>query len=736
MVKKNFKLVGMHCASCANTVESAIKKLPGVVSANVNFASETLYVEFDEKTSDAEKIVEAVKRSGFRANAGTENKDIFTESKETSEGQKLKNRFILSLLFGLPVVYLATAPLFGLPLPELGMKMTALIQLTISTIIMALNAPLYVSGLRGLVNRNPNMDSLIEIGTVAAYFYSLVISLLVWFSPGYSADHLYFESAVMILIFITLGKYLETKAKGKTSDAIKKLIGLQPKNATLIVEGRQKTIPISDVKTGDLVFIRPGQMFPIDGIVVEGISSVDEKAITGESMPVVKKPGDMVIGSTTNKVGALTVRATKVGKNTVLAQIIKIVEEAMGSKAPIQLIADKAAYYFVPAILSIATLAFVVWLILGEPFTFALTVFISVLIIACPCSLGLATPTAVMVGSGLAAKRGILVKNGKALEIASIVDTVVFDKTGTLTVGEPKVCDIIDGKNTDKILKLAAALEMNSEHPLASAIVSQAKHKKLEIPKVRDFIAIPGKGISATFRAKPLLFGSKILMADNKIDIANFNKSLSDLENQGKTVMILAYDGKAAGLIAVADVLKKNSKDAVSALQKMGKTVIMISGDNEKAAKAIAKNAGIENVFAEVLPQEKASKIKKLQKEGHIVAMVGDGINDAPALAQSDLGIALGSGTDIAIETGDMVLIKDNLNDVVEAIKLSAFTLKKIKQNLFWAFFYNALGVPIAAGILYPFTGWLLNPMWAAGAMSISSISVVLNSLSIKNYKG
>lgn len=735
MVKTTFKLSGLHCASCATAIERAVKILPGVKSANVNFVNETLYVEFNKKLTDGEKIILAVKKSGFKAEKQTEGEKKMAEISDKTESKQLKNRFLFSLLLGFPVIYMTVSPLLGLPSPNLELKISVLIQLAISTAIIFVNAPLYLSGLRGLISRNPNMDSLIEIGTATAYFYSLAISFLIWFSNGYSAVRLYFESAVMILIFISLGKYLEAEAKGKTSEAINKLIGLQPKNATIVINGQFKTIPISEVKYGDLVLVKPGQIIPVDGIVSEGISSVDEKAVTGESMPAVKKPGDTVIGSTTNKVGTLTIKATKVGKDTVLAQIIRIVEEAMGSKAPIQLIADKAAYYFVPIILSAAILSFAVWMALGESFAFALSVFIAVLVIACPCTLGLATPTAVIVGSGLAAKIGILVKNGKALEIASKIDTVVFDKTGTLTVGEPKVTDIFEEKSSDKVLKLAAALEINSEHPLAAAIVSEAKRKNLEIPKVREFQAAPGKGISAAFRGKQLLFGSKKFMTEHRIEIKALEQKISTLENQAKTVMVLAYNGKAAGLIAVSDVLKKNSKDAVLALKKMGKTVIMVSGDNKNAAIVIAKDAGIDNVFAEVLPQKKAEKIKKLQKQGHVVAMVGDGINDAPALAQSDLGIALGSGTDIAIETGDMVLIKDNLNDVVEAIRLSAFTLNKIKQNLFWAFFYNILGVPVAAGILYPFTGWLLNPMWAAAAMSLSSVSVVLNSLSIKRYK-
>jgi len=735
MVKNTFKVSGMNCASYAASIERAIKKIPGVASASVDFSNGKLYAEFDEKSATAEKIIKTIKEIGFNAKMIADRKENSIENKKQFENETLKRRFVLSFMLGLPAIYMSASPLIGLPVPAFEMKVLALAQFFISTAIMSLNAPLYASGFRGLISRKPNMDSLIEIGTVAAYLYSASILLLAWFSPGHSAGHLYFESVTMILIFISLGKYLEAAAKAKTSDAIKELIGLQPKSATVIVGGFQKTMPVSEVKTGDLIFVRPGQKFPVDGIVSEGLSSVDERAITGENMPLIKKPGDIVIGATTNQVGALTVRATKVGKNTVLSQIIATVREAMESKAPIQLIADRAAYYFVPGILVIAILALVVWLALGKSFAFALTAFISVLVIACPCVLGLAAPTAVIVGSGLAAKIGILVKNGKALEIASKIDTVIFDKAGTLTVGEPEVTDIFDEKSSDKILKLAAALEMNYEHPLAAAIVSEAKRRNLEIPKVREFQAAPGKGISAAFRGKPLLFGSKKLMAERRIEIKALEQKISALENQGKTVMILAYNGKAAGLIAVSDVLKKNSKDAVLALKKMGKTVIMVSGGNKSAAIAIAKEAGIENVFAEVLPREKSEKIKKLQKQGHVVAMVGDGINDAPALAQSDLGIALGSGTDIAIETGDMVLIKDNLNDVVEAIRLSAFTLNKIKQNLFWAFFYNILGVLIAAGVLYPFTGWLLNPMWAAAAMSLSSVSVILNSLSIKRYK-
>jgi Cu+-exporting ATPase len=737
MAKTIFNLSGMHCVSCAQNIEKGLKNETGIASATVNFASEKLYVDFDAGKTSAERIIRLVEELGYEASESQDGQKVEEiESREKKESEILKNRFSLTLLLGLPVIYFMLAGIFPLPMPTLSLKLTALIQFAIATAVMALNAPIYVSGLKSLLKRTPNMDSLIETGTVAAYFYSLTISLLIWLAPNYQAGPIYFESAVMILVFISLGKYLESNALHRTSDAIRNLIGLQPKTASILVNGNLRQIPAAELKIGDLVVVKPGEKIPTDGIVVDGLSAVDEKAITGESMPVVKKKGDAVIGATINKVGTLTFKTTKVGNDTVLAQIIKIVEAAMGSKAPIQLLADKVSYYFVPTILSVATLAFFAWFLLGQSFTFALTVFVSVLIIACPCTLGLAIPTAVMVGTGLAAKRGILIKNGKALEIANKVNIVVFDKTGTLTVGEPKVTDIAGGKDADKILKLAAALEINSEHPLASAIIKEAKLRNLEIPKVKDFEALPGKGVSAILRAKPLLLGSRKLMADRKIDLAALDHAIASLENQGKTVMILAYDSKAAGLIAVADTLKKTSKEAVAKLAKMGKTVVMLSGDNKRVADAIAKEAGIQKVIAEVLPQEKAAEIKKLQNEGNIVAMVGDGINDAPALALADLGIALGSGTDIAIETGDMVLLKDNLNDVPAAMELSAYTLKKIKQNLFWAMFYNVLGVPIAAGILYPFTGLLLNPMIAAAAMSFSSVSVVLNSLSMKEYKG
>jgi len=631
------------------------------------------------------------------------------------------------------------------------------------------------------------MDSLIFIGTAVAYFYSLTITVLMFLGTKTEA-HLYYESAALILVFISLGKYLEAITKGKTSEAIKKLIGLQPKEATIlkilnsksailnkfkIQNSKFKTedyeeikVPIEKVQIDDIVIVKPGEKIPVDGIVIDGHSSVDEKAITGESIPVEKKKGDEVIGATINKTGVLKFKATRVGKDTMLAQIIKIVEQAMGSKAPIQLLADKVSFYFVPTVIGIAILVFAIWLLFGQPLAFALTVFVAVLIIACPCALGLATPTAVMMGTGLAAKYGILIKSGKALEIARDVNIVIFDKTGTLTKGEPAVTDILSVTEIrnpkseilnkskienpkslkDLILQIAASLEKNSEHPLAEAIVKKAKEEKLELFEVNNFQAIPGHGVSAEINGKKILFGTRKLMFDNQIDPSFIEEKMIALEDQGKTAMILAQTpirneisngaGKnIIGIIAVADTLKEYAKEAVEMLHKMGKEVAIITGDNKRVGQAIAKLVGIDRVLAEVLPQDKAAKIKKLQSEGNVVAMVGDGINDAPALAQADLGIALGSGTDVAMETGEIVLIKDDLRDVIAAINLSKYTLNKIKQNLFWAFLYNIVGIPLAAGVLYPFTGWLLNPAIAAAAMAFSSLSVVSNALLMKRYK-
>ena len=728
----------MHCASCAANIENTLKKEGGIKSVNVNFVSEKLYLEFNPIEINISKIQKIIENLGYKIKQESleEIHDHYKEIKD-QEIQILKKRFLLSLIFSLPIIYIVMGDMVGLPIPMFFENYGMIFQFFLTTAVITACFNIWTSGFKNLLRLSPNMDSLIFIGTAVAYFYSLIISILIFLDKEIDA-HLYYESAALILVFISLGKYLEAITKGKTSEAIKKLIGLQPKEAIIIKNNEEIKIPVSEIKVGDIILVKPGEKIPVDGIVIDGYSAVDEKAITGESIPVEKEKGDEVIGATINKTGVLKFKATRVGKDTMLSQIIKIVEEAMGSKAPIQLLADKVSFYFVPTVIVIAILSFLIWLLIGKPLAFALMIFVSVLIIACPCALGLATPTAVMIGTGLAANKGILIKNGKALEIARDVNIVIFDKTGTLTKGEPIVTDIIEIQNYNlksKILQLASSVEKNSEHPLAQAIVNKAKEENINFLEVKNFKAIPGQGVLAEIDGKKVLLGTRKLMIDNQIDPNLVEEKMITLENQGKTAMILAEDKEIIGIIAVADTLKNYSKEAVEMLHKMGKKVGIITGDNKRVGEAIAKQLGIDKVLAEVLPQQKAAEIKKLQSEVNIVAMVGDGINDAPALAQADLGIALGSGTDIAMETGEIVLIKDDLRDVITAIDLSKYTLRKIKQNLFWAFFYNVLAIPVAAGVLYPIWGFLLNPILAALAMAFSSVSVVLNSLLMKRYK-
>jgi len=739
MEKTILKISGMHCASCAANIENTLRKEEGIKSANVNFAAEKLYLEFDPVEISIARIQKIIEKLGYKATEEIIEEEMHDHHKEAKaqEIQKLKKRFILALIFSLPIIYMAMGEMIGLPMPIIFKNYGIIIQFILTTLVIVSCFNIWTSGFKNLLRFSPNMDSLIFIGTAVSYFYSLIISVLMFWGIKTEA-HLYYESAALILVFISLGKYLEALTKGKTSEAIKKLIGLQPKEATVIKNGKEIKIPISQVKVGDIILVKPGEKVPVDGIVIDGYSGVDEKAITGESIPVEKKKGDEVIGGTLNKTGVLKFKATRVGKDTMLSQIIKIVEEAMGSKAPIQLLADKVSFYFVPAVIGIAILAFVIWLLFGQPLSFAITILVSVLIIACPCALGLATPTAVMMGVGLGAQNGILIKSGKALEIARDVNIVIFDKTGTLTRGEPSVTDVIKVKNgvdENYILQIAASVEKNSEHPLAQAIVNKAREEKVNFSEVKNFQAIPGHGVSADLENKKILFGTRKLITDNQINSSLIEEKMIALEDQGKTAMILAQDKEIIGIIAVADTLKEYAKEAVEMLHKMGKKVAIITGDNKRVGQAIAKLVGIDRVLAEVLPQEKSAEIKKLQSEGNVVAMVGDGINDAPALVQADLGIALGSGTDVAMETGEIVLIKDDLRDVITAIDLSKYTLNKIKQNLFWAFFYNIVGIPLAAGILYPFTGWLLNPVIAAAAMAFSSVSVVSNALLMKRYE-
>ena len=736
--KTILKVTGMHCASCAAVIENALKGKSGVSSANVNFASEKLYLEFNPIEMSIARIQKLLADLGYKTAENAQETEEQAKSEKKEEIKKLKMRFAGALAIGLPLIYMVMGEMIGLPMPMIFESYGLIIQLVLSTAVILACFDIWKSGFKNLIRLRPNMDSLIFIGTATAYFYSVVVSAFSFFGQEPEMGNVYFESAVFILIFIALGKYLEAVTKGKTGEAIKKLMGLQPKEATVIKNGQEIKIPISEVQVDDIVVVKPGEKIPVDGIIVDGYSGVDEKAITGESIPVEKKKGDEVIGATINKTGVLKFRASRIGKDTMLAQIIKIVEEAMGSKSPIQLLADKVSFYFVPTVLSIAVLSSAVWLILGQPFAFALTVFVAVLIIACPCALGLATPTAVMMGTGLAAQNGILIKSSKALEIAKDVNMIAFDKTGTLTKGEPTVTDIvqINGLASDEVLQIAASVEKNSEHPLAQAIVQNADENNIKLFNVKNFQTVPGKGVTASLKNKNIFLGTRSFVQEQGIDPRPIEEKMISLENQGKTAMILAQDREIVGVIAVADTLKEYSKEAVQMLHKMGKKVAIITGDNKRVGQAISKQLGIDEVVAEVLPQEKSNEIQKLQKENYIVAMVGDGINDAPALAQADLGIALGSGTDVAMETGEIVLIKNDLRDVIKSIALSKYTLKKIKQNLFWAFFYNIIGIPIAAGALYSLTGWFLNPSIAAAAMAFSSISVLLNSLSMKRYKG
>lgn len=735
MNKIDLKISGMHCASCATNIEKNLEKKEGINSINVNIATNKAYIEYDSDKTDLDNITGEIRQLGFDV-VDNEDKDKNNES-DNKDIKKLRNKFLYSLVLGLPLIYLALNKLFDLPLPfVIPIKIEVLFQFFLTTIIMIINSSLYISGIKQLIKRNPNMDTMIETGTLAAYFYSLVIAILVWFKPNYAGTYVYFESAAMILIFIALGKYLEALAKGKAGDAIRRLIKLQAKEAIIIQDGKEVKVKIESVRVGDIIIVKPGTQIPVDGIVVSGYSGVDESSITGESIPVEKKEGDIVIGATINKTGVLQFRATKVGSDTMLAQIIKIVETAMGSKAPIQLLADKVAYYLVPIVFCIALVTFVIWILAGCSFVFALTAFVAVLIITCPCTLGLATPTAVMMGTGLAAKNGILIRSSYALEKAREINTIVFDKTGTLTKGEPSITDIIVlAENENKILQIAASIEINSEHPLAQAVVKKSQENNIDLLDVTNFDAIPGKGVVANIDNKNILLGTRKLMIENNIELDNFEEKIINLEKAGKTVILLAESNVIIGLIAIADTLKDNAKEAISELHDLGIKTIIITGDNHLVGKAIAKQVGIEEVIAEVLPQDKAQEIKNLQSQNRIVAMVGDGINDAPALVQADLGIALGSGTDIAIESGEIILIKDDLRDVIKSIKISRYTVKKIKQNLFWAFFYNMTAIPIAAGVLYPFTGWLLSPVIAASAMALSSVSVVLNALSMKFFK-
>ena len=734
-----FKVEGMSCSACANRVERITKKIDGVESANVNFATEKLTVRVDAEKVRYSDIKLAVDKAGFKLIK--EDDEVKEASKKNDESKLLLNRFIFSLIFTVPLLIISMGHMVGMPLPSIINPMKnplnfALVQLVLTIPVMVAGYKFYKIGYKNLFKLSPNMDSLIAIGTSAAVAYGLFAIYKILNGETHYAMHLYFESAVVILTLITLGKYLEAVSKGKTSEAIKKLMGLAPKTATIIKNGKEVSIPIEEVIVGDIILVKPGEKLPVDGEIIEGSTSIDESMLTGESIPVEKNIGSTVIGASINKAGFIKYKATKVGKDTALAQIVKLVEEAQGTKAPIAKMADIIAAYFVPTVMALAIIAAVGWLIASESTVFALTIFISVLVIACPCALGLATPTAIMVGTGKGAENGVLIKGGEALETTYKIDTIVFDKTGTITEGKPKVTDIIcNGIKEEEVLVLAASAEKGSEHPLGEAIVREAEDRSLEFKSLEHFKAVPGHGIEVTIEGKDILLGNKKLMIENNINIESLHVESDRLATEGKTPMYIAINNKLSGIIAVADTVKENSKAAIEELKKMNVNVAMITGDNKKTAEAIAKSVRIDIVLAEVLPEDKANEVKKLQGQNRKVAMVGDGINDAPALVQADVGIAIGSGTDVAIESADIVLMKSDLKDVVTAIRLSKATIKNIKENLFWAFGYNVLGIPVAMGVLHIFGGPLLNPMIAAAAMSFSSVSVLLNALRLKKFK-
>ncbi|MBU1197453.1 heavy metal translocating P-type ATPase [Candidatus Micrarchaeota archaeon] len=727
---------GMDSPHCVGVVESALKKMDGYLEGRFDFAIEKAVIQVNESKLDFKTIAKAVQNAGYEAELIEEGaqRDAEKEAREKAISDYRK-RFWISAALSTPLLVLFLGHLNWIPvlLPNAVLPFNAWIQLMLATPVIWVNRIIFVRGFRALFfNRNPTMDSLILIGVGAAYLYSAAVTL------GFEGE-LYYEVGTFVLTFIVLGKWLEAKARGRTSEAIKKLIGLQAKTARVIRKGKELEIPIEQVGVGDTIVIRPGEKIPVDGVVTEGESAVDESMVTGESIPVSKKKGDPVIGATINKHGSFQFKALKVGKETMLAQIIKLVEDAQASKAPIQELVDRLSAVFVPFVLGIAILSFAFWyFVAAMPFAFALTVFVTVLVIACPCALGLATPTAVMMGTGLGAQNGVLFKNAASLQKMQKLDTIVFDKTGTLTKGEPSLTDLIpfQGFSEKTLLEYSASAESGSEHPLGESIVEAAKKRKLALQAPSKFNAVTGAGIEATVNGKAVKVGSRRLMKNNRIDIPEAaEQALQKLERRGKTAMLVAVQGKLAGVLAVADTLKEHADEALKELRRQGLETVMITGDNPRTAEAIAKQVGIERVLAQVLPEDKEKEVRKLQKEGKVVAMVGDGINDAPAIAAADVGIAIGSGTDVAIETGDVVLVKEDLRDVATAIDLSRYTMRKIKQNLFWAFIYNVVGIPVAAGVLFAVNGFLLNPAIAGLAMAMSSVSVTTSASFMKFYR-
>ena len=746
MKKETLKITGMTCAACAARIEKVLGKMDGVEDISVNLATEKATVSFDTTKTDLAAIKGKIEKTGYGALDIVEKKVVDEDKlRKEKEIKVLWMKFIVSSVFAVPLLYFAMGSMIWwlhFPIPTFLDPMQypinySLMQIILTIPIVIAGYRFYTVGYKAIINRSPNMDSLIAMGTTAAIVYSLYSVYQISIGDFGAVEGLYFETAGVIITLILLGKYLEAVSKGRTSEAIKKLMGLAPKTATVIRDGKEFEVPIEEVEIGHIILVKPGEKIPVDGVVLEGNTSIDESMLTGESMPVEKKAGDQVYAASINKNGMIQFKATKVGGDTALAQIIKLVEEAQGSKAPIAQMADIVSGYFVPIVFVIAVAAFLAWFLSGESLVFSLTIFIAILVIACPCALGLATPTAIMVGTGKGAEYGILIKGGEALETTHKINTIVFDKTGTITEGKPEVTDVItvNGVGRDDIIQIAASAEKGSEHPLAEAIVKAAEKEGLEFLKVDHFEAIPGHGIEVEINGIHVLLGNRKLMDEKNISLEQLEDKSDSLASEGKTPMYIAMNQKMSGIIAVADVVKESSLKAIEKLQSMGLEVAMITGDNRKTAEAIAKQVGIDRVLAEVLPQDKSNEVKKLQAEGKKVAMVGDGINDAPALAQANIGIAIGSGTDVAIESADIVLMRSDLMDVPTAIQLSKSTIRNIKQNLFWAFGYNVIGIPIAAGLLHIFGGPLLNPIFAAAAMSLSSVSVLTNALRLKKFK-
>lgn len=750
-MKQKFDVTGMTCSACSAHVEKSVSKLEGVQCVNVNLLQNSMVVEYDDNALGTTDIIHAVESGGYGASVQGETKTQETPKNVAAEEMHhMKRRLIASFCFLIPLFYISMGHMMGAPLPAIllgdeNVMIFALTQLFLTIPVLIINKKYFVVGFKALWNKAPNMDSLIALGSAASVVYSVFAIYSMAYAMGHgdlmTAHHygmeLYFESAAMILTLITVGKYMETRSKGKTSEAISKLMDLAPKTATVLRGGVEQEIPVEDVVTGDTIIVKPGQRIPVDGKIIEGFSAVDESAITGESIPVEKQVGDTVIGATVNKSGYFRMTATRVGKDTTLSQIIALVEEAGASKAPIAKLADKVSGVFVPVVITIAVLAAVIWFVAGnQPFSFALSIGIAVLVISCPCALGLATPTAIMVGTGKGAEYGILVKSAESLEIAHQVQTVVLDKTGTLTEGKPVVTDVVLAKGIlrNRLLKQAAAVEALSEHPLAEAIVAYAKEKEVAFEKAENLTATAGQGVEADVAGKHILAGNLKMMQERGIQLGEWEAKAVELAEAGKTPLFFVENETFLGIVALADTLKPTSKAAVDAFHQMGIEVVMLTGDNKRTAEAIARELDIQ-VIAEVLPQDKEREVRRLQEQGKKVAMIGDGINDAPALMRADVGVAIGAGTDVAMESADIILMKSDLMDAVTAIELSHATIRNIKENLFWAFFYNACGIPLAAGVFYPFLEWKLNPMFAAAAMSFSSAFVVGNALRLRLFR-